>query len=155
MKRSKPISFVFLAVLVIIGVANIASAVTWGVCNGDGLKYDATYHIDNQFITSMNVTFNVTYVGVYVTANMSEDGGAAVSVFLNTQSLDPDYGINIKTTNWIDIRYIADEQRFQAQMTQINNSMVAVLANFSMSRGGNSLYISAYGSGTGTSWTYD
>jgi len=159
MKKSKPISFGLLAVLVIIGVTNVAAAVTWGVCNGDELKYEATKYTDNQFIVdqaiTMAVTFNVTYVGDYVTADMSEDGGAAFSVFLNTQSLDDDYGINIRASNGINIRYIADEQRVQSQMSLINSTLGAVLDNFSISRGGNSLYISAYGSGSGTSWTYD
>ncbi|MHA2300929.1 MAG: hypothetical protein ACXACD_08230 [Candidatus Thorarchaeota archaeon] len=103
----------------------------------------------------MTVEFNVTYVGDYVSANMSEDGGAAFNVFFNTQSLDDDFGINIRTSFGIDIRYIADEQRFQAQMTQIDNEIGSVLANYSMSRAGNSLTISAYGGGSGNSWTYD
>jgi hypothetical protein len=158
MKRSKLFFSACLAVLIIISVTNIAAAATWGVSNGDDLKYEATYHFDNQYITgqttTMTVTFNVTYVGDYVTADMSEDGGAAVSVFLNSQSLDPDFGLNIVTTNGVDLRYIADEQRVQAQMTQITNAL-GDLANFSMSRAGNSLYISAHGSGTETSWTYD
>jgi hypothetical protein len=159
MKKSKPISFALLAVLVIIGFTNTATALTWGVCEGDELKYDATKYTDNQFIPdqtlTMTVTFNVTYVGDYVNADMSEDGGAAASVFLNTQSLDPDFGINIKTTNGISIRYIADEQRVQSQMNQINNTIGSVLDNFVMSRVGNNLIVSAHGSGTGTSWTYD
>jgi hypothetical protein len=141
----------------ILGLANAATAATWGVCVGDELKYEATRYTNNPIIieSTMTVAFNVTDVDVSVTANMSEDGGAAVSVSFNTQSLDDDFGINIKTSNGIDIRYIADEQRFQAQMTQIDNAMSAVLANFSMSRVGNNLTISAYGGGTGTSWTYD
>ncbi len=142
----------------ITGVPSTAAA-TWGVSNGDELKYSATKYTDNQFIidqtNTMTVTFNVTYVDDYVTANMSEDGGVAVSVFFNTQSLDDDYGINIRASNGINIRYIADEQRFQSQMSQINDTLGAVLANFSMLRAGNNLSISAYGSGTGTSWTYD
>ncbi|MHA2141416.1 MAG: hypothetical protein ACXADF_08425 [Candidatus Thorarchaeota archaeon] len=158
MKKSKSISFALLAVLTIISLANIATAATWGVCNGDELMYEATYHIDNQFITqttTMNVSFDVTYVNDYVNADMNEDGGSAVEVFFNTQSLDDDFGINIRASNGINIRYIADEQRFQAQMTQIDNEIGAVLANFSMSRAGNNLTISAYGGGAGTSWTYD
>jgi len=159
MKKSKAVSFGLLAVLVIISVTNVAAAVTWGVSNGDELKYEATKYTDNQFIVdqtiTMTVTFNVTYVGDYVTADMSEDGGAAFSVFLNTQSLDDDYGINIRASNGINIRYIADEQRVQSQMSLIDSTLGAVLDNFSISRAGNSLYISAYGSGSGTSWTYD
>ena len=150
---------VLLVVLTIFAVTNIASAATWGVCDGDELKYDATKYTDNQFIIdqtlTMTVTFNATYVDDYVTADMSEDGGAAVSVFLNTQSLDPDFGINIKTTNGISIRYIADDQRVQSQMNQLNNTLGSVLDNFDMSRVGNNIIISAHGSGTGTSWTYD
>jgi len=144
---------------VIFSVTNTAAAVTWGVSNGDDLMYEATYYIDNQFIIdqtlTMNVTFNVTYVDDYVTADMSEDGGAAVSVFFNTQSLDDDFGINIRTSNGLLIRYIADEQRVQSQMSMINDTISPVLDNFSISRVGNSLFISAYGSGEGTSWTYD
>lgn len=159
MKKSKPISFTLLAVLMIIGLTNTATALSWGVCEGDDLKYDATRYTDNQFIidqtVTMTVTFNVTYVGDYVTADMSEDGGASFNVFLNTQSLDDVYGINIKTTNGINIRYIADEQRIQSQMNQINDTLGSVLDNFVMSRVGNNLIISAHGSGTGTSWTYD
>ena len=159
MNRSKPLSLALLAVLMIIGFANITTADAWGVCDGDDLKYEATKYTDNQFIIdttiTMTVEFNVTYVDDYVTADMSEDGGAAVNVFLNTQSLDDDYGINIRTSNGINIRYIADEQRVQSQMTQIDDAFSPVLANFSISRGGNSLYISAHGSGSGTSWTYD
>jgi hypothetical protein len=86
---------------------------------------------------------------------MSDNGSAAVSVFLNTQSLDPDFGINIKTTNGIDIRFIADEQRIQSQMTQITNAIEGVLDNFVMSRVGNDIIISANGGQAGTSWTYD
>ena len=159
MKRSKLFFSACLAVLIIISVTNIAAAATWGVSNGDDLKYEATYHFDNQYITgqttTMTVTYNVTYVGDYVTADMSEDGGAAVSVFFNTQSLDDLYGINIRTSFGINIRYIADDQRIQSQMNQINSTIGAVLGNFSMSRAGNSILISAYGSGSGTSWTYD
>ncbi|MHA2005456.1 MAG: hypothetical protein ACW960_15405, partial [Candidatus Thorarchaeota archaeon] len=155
----KPVAFAVFAVLMILGLANAATAATWGVCVGDELMYEATEYIDNQFIVDLTVTmtvaFNVTYVDDYVTANMSEDGGAAVSVFFNTQSLDDDFGINIRSSFGMNIRYIADEQRFQAQMTQIDNELGAVLANFSMSRAGNNLTISAYGGGTGTSWTYD
>ncbi|NVM19016.1 MAG: hypothetical protein HWN80_14980 [Candidatus Lokiarchaeota archaeon] len=158
MKKTKPIFIALLAVLIIIGVINTATAVTWGVCNGDDLEYKATKYIDNQSIIdttyTMTVTFNVTYVGDYVTADMSEDGGAAVSVFLNTQSLDDDYGINIRTSFGMSVRYIADEQRIQTLMTQIQNEIGAVLANFSMSRTGNNLLISAHGIGSGTSWTY-
>lgn len=159
MKGSRTLSFALFAVLLIIGTADMATAVTWGVCDGDALKYEATEYIDNQFIidqtVTMTVTFNVTYVGDYVTADMSEDGGAASSVFLNTQSLDDDFGINIRASFGINIRYIADEQRFQSQMSQITSALGSVLANFSMSRVGNSLTISAYGGGIGTSWTYD
>ena len=159
MKKSKPISFTLIAVLMIIGLTNTATALSWGVCEGDDLKYDATKYTDNQFIidqtVTMTVTFNVTYVGDYVTADMSEDGGASFNVFLNTQSLDDVYGINIKTTNGINIRYIADEQRVQSQMNQINDTLGSVLDNFVISRVGNNLIISAHGSGTGTSWTYD
>ena len=110
MKKSKPFFSSFLAVLIIISLTNIAAAVTWGVSDGDDLKYSATIYTDNQFIIdqtfTMSVTFNVTYVGDYVTADMSEDGGAAVEVFFNTQSLDEFYGINIKTTNGINSKYI-------------------------------------------------
>ncbi|MGY5864084.1 MAG: hypothetical protein RTV41_05735 [Candidatus Thorarchaeota archaeon] len=159
MKKSKPFFSVLLAVLIIIGATKIAAAATWGVSVGDELKYNATEYTDNQFIIdqtlTMTVTFNVTYVDDYVTADMSEDGGAAFEVFFNTQSLDSDYGINIMTTNGISIRYIADEQRIQSQMTQIDNTLGAVLTNFSMSRAANNIIISAYGGGTGTSWTYD
>jgi hypothetical protein len=158
MRKSKSISFALLAVLMIISATNIVTAATWGVCSGDELMYEATYHIDNQFITqttTMNVTFNVTYVDDYVTANMSEDGGAPFSVFFNTQSLDDDFGINIRSSLGMNIRYIADEQRFQAQMTQIDNAFTEVLTNYSMSRAGNSLTISDYGGGSANSWTYD
>jgi len=65
------------------------------------------------------------------------------------------YGINIRTSFGMSVRYIADEQRIQTLMTQIQSEIGAVLANFSMSRVGNNLLISAYGSGPGTSWTYD
>ncbi len=159
MKRSKPFFSACLAVLIIISVTNIVVAATWGVNTGDELKYNATKYTDNQFIIdqtiTMTITFNVTFVEDYVTADMSEDGGTAVSVFMNTQSLEDNFGINIRTSNGIDIRYIADEQRIQSQMTQIDNAFSAVLANFSMSRVGNNLIISAHGSGSGTSWTYD
>ncbi|MBY8996648.1 MAG: hypothetical protein KGD60_02865 [Candidatus Thorarchaeota archaeon] len=159
MKKTKIISFALLAVLMIIGLTNTVTALTWGVCDGDDLKYDATKYTDNQFIIdqtiTMSVTFNVTFVDDYVTADMSEDGGAAVSVFLNTQSLDDTYGINIRSSNGINIRYIADDQRIQSQMTQIDNAFSPVLANFSISRVGNSILISAHGSASGTSWTYD
>ncbi len=159
MKNFKSISFGLLAVLVIFSITNTAAAVSWGVSNGDDLKYEATKYTDNQFIIdstlTMTVTFNVTYVEDYVTADMSEDGGAAVSVFFNTQSLDDDFGINIRPSNGLFIRYIADEQRVQSQMSMINDTISPVLDNFDISRVGNSLYISAYGSGEGTSWTYD
>ena len=159
MKKLKPISFAILAVLIIISATNIATAATWGVSNGDDLKYNATKYTDNQFIIdqtlTMTVTFNVTCVDDYVTADMSEDGGAAVSVFFNTQSLDDDYGINIRASFGILIRYIADEQRVQSQMSVINDTLSPVLDNFSISRVGNNFYISAHGGGSGTSWTYD
>jgi len=159
MKNFKSISFALLAVLVIFSVTNTATALTWGVSNGDDLKYEATKYTDNQFIIdstlTMTVTFNVTYVEDYVTADMSEDGGATVSVFFNTQSLDDDFGINIRTSNGIFIRYIADEQRIQSQMSVINDTLGAVLTNFSITRVGNNLIISAYGGGSETSWTYD
>ena len=158
MKKSKPFFSALLAVLMIIGAATSVAAVTWGVSDGDELKYEATKYTDNQFIIdqtlTMTVTFNVTFVDDYVTADMSWDGGTAFSVFFNTQSLNNTYGINILTTNDIMIRYIADEQRIQSQMNQITNNM-GFLANFDMSRVGNNLIISAHGSGTGTSWTYD
>ncbi len=159
MKNFKSISFGLLAVLVIFSITNTAAAVSWGVSNGDDLKYEATKYTDNQFIIdstlTMTVTFNVTYVDDYVTADMSEDGGAAVSVFFNTQSLDDDFGINIRPSNGLLIRYIADEQRIQSQMTQLDTTLGAVLTNFSISRVGNNLLISAYGGGSETSWTYD
>ena len=145
--------------LITICFINTALALTWGVCEGDDLEYKATKYTDNQFFIdqtlTMTVTFNVTYVGDYVTADMSEDGGAVSSVFLNTQSVDDNYGINIRTSFGMSVRYIADEQRIQTLMTQIQNEVGAVLANFSISRNGNDLLISAYGSGSGTSWTYD
>jgi hypothetical protein len=159
MKKYKLVSITTLAVLLIISFSNIATADAWGVCNGDDLKYEATKYTDNQFIIdqtlTMTVTFNVTFVDDYVTADMSEDGGTAFEVFLNTQSLDDTYGINIRSSNGINIRYIADEQRVQSQMTQISDAFSAVLANFSISRVANNLIISAHGSGSGTSWTYD
>ncbi|MHA2026373.1 MAG: hypothetical protein ACW98U_10780 [Candidatus Thorarchaeota archaeon] len=159
MKRSKPFLSMLLAALILFGITSIATAATWGVSDGDDLKYSATKYTDNQFIIdqtiTMSITFNVTYVGDYVTADMSEDGGTAIEVFFNTQSLDDFYGINIKSSNGINIRFIADEQRIQSQMTMINNTLSPVLDNFSMSRVGNNLIISAHGSGTGTSWTYD
>jgi hypothetical protein len=109
--------------------------------------YEATEYIDSQFIVdqtfTMTVTFNVACVDDYFTANMSEDGGAPFNVFFNTQSLDDDFGINIRSSNGINIRYIADEQRFQAQMFQIDSTIGIVLGNYSMSRTGNSLTISA------------
>ena len=40
-------------------------------------------------------------------------------------------------------------------MSLIDSTLGAVLDNFSISRDGNSLYVSAYGGGSGTSWTYD
>ena len=159
MKKSKMTFFVLIGFLLTIGVINSAVAVTWGVCNGDDLEYKATKYTDNQFIIdqtiTMTVTFNVTYVGDYVTADRREDGGSAVSVFLNTQSLDDVYGINIRASNNMLVRYLADEQRIQGLMTSIQNEVGTVLTNFSMSRFGNSLLISAYGGGSGTSWTYD
>ena len=85
MKKSILFSFALLAILMIIGFTNMATAATWGVSNGDDLKYTATKYTDNQFIIdqtlTMTVTFNVTFVDDYVTADMSEDGGTAVSVF--------------------------------------------------------------------------
>ena len=159
MKKSKIVFFILIGFLLTIGVINTAIALTWGVCNGDDLEYQATKYTDNQFIVdqtiTMTVTFNVTYVGDYVTADRKEDGGTAVSVFLNTQSLDYLYGINIKSTNNILVRYLADEQRIQGLMTQIQTYVGGVLANFSMSRFGNNLLISAYGGHPGNSWTYD
>jgi len=159
MKKNKMIFFILLGFLLTIGVINTAIAVTWGVCNGDDLEYKATKYTDNIFTPdqtlTMTVTFNVTYVGDYVTADMREDGGTAVSVFLNTQSLDDLYGINIKTTNSIFVHYITDEQGLQGLMTQIQNTFGAVLDNFSISRSGNNLLISAYGENKGNSWTYD
>ena len=159
MKKSKMVYFILIGFLLTIGVINTAIAVTWGVCNGDDLEYKATKYTDNEFIIdqtiTMTVTFNVTYVGDYVTADRREDGGSAVSVFLNTQSLDDLYGINIKTTNNIFVRYLADEQRIQGLMTQLQTYIGGVLGNFSMSRSGNNLLISAYGGHPGNSWTYD
>jgi hypothetical protein len=102
----------------------------------------------------MTLTFNVTSAGDSVTADRREDGGAAVSVFLNTQSLDDLYGINIRTSNNLFVRYLADEQRIQGLMTQLQ-IRVGILDNFSMSRFGNNLLISAYGGHPGNSWTYD
>ena len=159
MKKSKMVYFILIGFLLTIGVINTAIAVTWGVCNGDDLEYKATKYTDNESIIdqtiTMTVTFNVTYVGDYVTADRREDGGSAVSVFLNTQSLDDLYGINIKTTNNIFVRYLADEQRIQGLMTQLQTYIGGVLGNFSMSRSGNNLLISAYGGHPGNSWTYD
>ncbi len=159
MKRSKIVFFLLIGFLLTIGIINTAAAVTWGVCNGDNLEYTATKYTDNQFIIdqtiTLTVTFNVTYVGDYVTADRREDGGSAVSVFLNTQSLDDLYGINIRTSNSIFVRYIADEQGIQGLMTQLQNEIGTVLDNFSMSRSGNNLLISAYGGSSGNSWTYD
>ncbi len=159
MRKSKPFISALLAALLIIGLANTVTALVWGVSEGDELKFVATKYTDNQFIIdqtiTMDVIFDVTYVGDWVTANMSEDGGTAFEVFLNTQSLDDTYGINIRSSNGINIRYIADDQRVQSQMTQITNAFEGVLDNFVISRVGNNLIISAHGSGTGTSWTYD
>ena len=150
--------FIILGFLLTISIINTAIAVTWGVCNGDDLEYKATKYTDNLFVIdqtlTMTVTFNVTYVGDYVTADRREDGSTAVSVFLNTQSLDPLYGINIETTNSIFVRYLADEQRIQGLMTQLQ-TRVGILDNFSMSRYGNNLLISAYGGPPSNSWTYD
>ena len=158
MKKSKIIFLILIGFLLTISVINTAIAVTWGVCNGDDLEYKATKYTDNEFIIdqtlTMTVTFNVTYVGDYVTADRREDGGTAVSVFLNTQSLDDLYGINIKTTNSLFIRYLTDEQGIQGLMTQLQ-IRVGILDNFSMSRSGNNLLISAYGGHPGNSWTYD
>ena len=151
--------FIILGFLLTISIINTAIAVTWGVCNGDDLEYKATKYTDNLFIIdqtlTMTVTFNVTYVGDYVTADRREDGGTAVNVFLNTQSLDDLYGINIRTSNNLLVRYLADEQRIQGLMTSLQNEIGTVLANFSMSRYGNNLLISAYGGHPGDSWTYD
>ena len=159
MKKSKMTFFILIGFLLTIGLINSAVAVTWGVCNGDDLEYKATKYTDNEFIIdqtiTMTVTFNVTYVGDYVTADRREDGGSAVSVFLNTQSLDDLYGINIRASNNMLVRYLADEQRIQGLMTSIQNEVGTVLTNFSMSRFGNSLLISAYGGHPGNSWTYD
>ena len=158
MKKSKMTFFILIGFLLTIGIINSAVAVTWGVCNGDDLEYKATKYTDNELFIdqtiTMTVTFNVTYVGDYVTADRREDGGSAVSVFLNTQSLDDSYGINIKTSNSIFVRYLADEQRVQTLMTQIQNE-AGFLDNFSMSRFGNNILISAYGGHPGNSWTYD
>ncbi|MHA2006631.1 MAG: Loki-CTERM sorting domain-containing protein [Promethearchaeota archaeon] len=157
MKNTKlkfTISFIFLS---IVATFNSVNAAVWGVCNGDDLKYNATHYIDNQFLidstTTMTVSFNVTFSNDYVTANMSVDGGPASSVFLNTQSLNPNYGINIKTTNGINTRYIADEQRIQTFMSQLQNTVGAVLSNFTMTRYQNNVLVTAYG-GSSTSWTY-
>ena len=159
MKKSKMVSFILIGFLLTMGVINTAIAVTWGVCNGDDLEYKATKYTDNQFIIdqtiTMTVTFNVTAVGDSVTADRREDGGTAVSVFLSTQSLDVLYGINIRTSNNIFVRYLADEQRIQTLMTQLQTYIGGVLGNFSMSRSGNNLLISAYGGSSGNSWTYD
>jgi len=158
MKKSKMTFFILIGFLLTMGIINSAVAVTWGVCNGDDLEYKATKYTDNQFTIdqtiTMTVTFNVTYVGDYVTADRREDGGSAVSVFLNTQSLDDLYGINLKASNNILIRYLADEQRVQGLMTSIQNE-AGFLDNFSMSRFGNNILISAYGGHPGNSWTYD
>ncbi|MHA2300930.1 MAG: hypothetical protein ACXACD_08235 [Candidatus Thorarchaeota archaeon] len=43
MKKSKPISLMLFTVLMIVGLADVAAAATWGVCVGDELKYEATY----------------------------------------------------------------------------------------------------------------
>ena len=159
LKKSKITFLTLIGFLLTIASINTVMAATWGVCNGDDLEYKATKYTDNEFIIdqtiTMTVTFNVTYVGDYVTADRREDGGSAVSVFLNTQSLDDLYGINIRTSNNLMVRYLADEQRIQGLMTSIQNEVGTVLTNFSMSRFGNSLLISAYGGGSGTSWTYD
>ena len=158
MKKSKIAFLTLTGFLLTIGLLNTAIAVTWGVCNGDDLEYKATKYTDTIFTPdqtlTMTVTFNVTSVGDSVTADRREDGGTAVSVYLNTQSLDPLYGINIITTNNIFVRYLADEQRIQGLMTQLQ-TRVGILDNFSMSRSGNNLLISAYGGSPGNSWTYD
>ena len=159
MKKSKFIFSILIGFLLTISVINPAIAATWGVCNGDDLEYKATKYTDNEFIIdqtlTMTLTFNVTSVGDFVTADRRENGSAAVSVFLNTQSLDDLYGINIRTSNNLLVRYLADEQRIQGLMTSLQNEVGTVLANFSMSRFGNSLLISAYGGHPGDSWTYD
>ena len=159
MKKSKIVFLTLIGFLLTIGVMNTAIAATWGVCNGDDLEYKTTKYTDNQFIIdltlTMTVTFNVTSVGDSVTADRREDGGTATSVYLNTQSLDDSYGINIRTTNSIFVRYLADEQRIQSLMTQIQNEIGTVLTNFSISRTGNNLLIAAYGGSSGNSWTYD
>ena len=159
MKKSKIAFLTLIGFLLTIGLLNTAIAATWGVCNGDDLEYKATKYTDNQSIIdqtlTMTVTFNVTSVGDFVTADRREDGGTAVSVFLNTQSLDDLYGINIRSSNNLLVRYLADEQRIQGLMTSLQNEVGTVLANFSMSRFGNNLLISAYGGSPGNSWTYD
>ena len=159
MKKSKIAFLTLTGFLLTIGLLNTTIAVTWGVCNGDDLEYKATKYTDTIFTPdqtlTMTVTFNVTSVGDSVTADRREDGGTAVSVYLNTQSLDPLYGINIKTTNNIFVRYLADEQRIQSLMAQIQTYIGGVLSNFSMSRSGNNLLISAYGGPPSNSWTYD
>ena len=159
MKKSKMTFFILIGFLLTIGLINSVVAVTWGVCNGDDLEYKATKYTDNQFIIdqtiTLTVTFNITSVSDSVTADRRDDGGTAVSVFLNTQILDDLYGINIRESNNILVRYLADEQRIQGLMTSIQNEVGTVLANFSLSRSGNNLLISAYGGGSGTSWTYD
>ena len=159
MKKSKIAFLTLIGFLLTIGLLNTAIAVTWGVCNGDDLEYKATIYTDNQYFIdqtfTMTVTFNVTSVGDSVTADRREDGGTAISVYLNTQSLDDSYGINIRTSNSIFVRYLADEQRIQGLMTQIQNEVGTVLTNFSMSRFGNNLLIAAYGGSSGNSWTYD
>ena len=159
MKKSKIAFLTLIGFLLTIGLLNTAIAVTWGVCNGDNLEYKATIYTDNQYFIdqtfTMTVTFNVTSVGDSVTADRREDGGTAISVYLNTQSLDDSYGINIRTSNSIFVRYLADEQRIQGLMTQIQNEVGTVLTNFSMSRFGNNLLIAAYGGSSGNSWTYD
>ena len=159
MKKNKIIFLTVIGFLLTIGVINPVIAATWGVCNGDDLEYKATKYTDNQFIIdqtlTLTVTFNVTSVGDSVNADRRDDGGSAVSVFLNTQSLDDLYGINIRASNNLLVRYLADEQRIQGLMTSIQNEVGTVLANFSMSRFGNSLLVSAYGGHPGNSWTYD
>ncbi|MBY8979333.1 MAG: hypothetical protein KGD72_02980, partial [Candidatus Lokiarchaeota archaeon] len=71
MKKSKMTFFILIGFLLTIGIINSAVAVTWGVCNGDDLEYKATKYTDNELFIdqtiTMTVTFNVTYVGDYVT----------------------------------------------------------------------------------------
>ena len=63
-----------------------------------------------------------------------------------TGVFDPDFGINIKTTNGISVRYIADEGRIITLKGQLVNEM----AGFTVERVGNNLTVTGSGSG----WTY-